>query len=112
MSTSSSGETSWKGVALIQLGVIVAGWIWQTLAYVAPNPNGGQRSAVWVAWIPWFGIVGALLAVSLYFSIGYRSSWDWRRQVLCWLWAVILLAQFTVTSIILQLSITGLSPAH
>lgn len=110
---STGGETSRKGVALMQLGVIIAGWIWQFLANMDPNPDGpGPRSVTWIAWIPWFGTTGALLAASLYFSISYRRSWDWRRQVLCWLVAALLFAMFMVTTILVHLSITGLAPAH
>ena len=99
-------------MALIQLGVILAGWAWQFVANLDPNTGAAPRSVTWIAWIPWFGITGALLAASLYFSISYRSSWDWRRQVLCWLNAAILFAIFTVTTIIVSLAITGLGPAH
>ena len=112
-------RTRGNGIAALTMcGVLVVGWIGQYAAYAFVFPklvrwmDVKDPRTMLIAYAPLGVVTLLLIAVALFFSISRRQDWWWGRHVLLWITAAVLFALFAVTSILVQLSLTGLSPAH
>lgn len=106
-------------VASMFFGVLVVGWLWQFVAYQLLVPTGAPRwldvrdpQTMLIAYAPLAGVGIGLIAVAAFLSIRRRTVWQWPLHLVCWAAAIAFFAFFTFTSIVLQLSLTGLTPAH